>query len=356
MSRLALIGGGVVAVTLILASPGQLSLRAEQASITSTESAASDARVLLDTYCVTCHNERTKTAGLTLDGDAMDVSQVGEAAAVWEHVVRKLRANAMPPAGRPRPEAPASRAFVSWLETELDRAAMAKPDPGRPTVHRLNRVEYANAIRDLFALDVDVHELLPADDEHDGFDNIAEVLSVSPTLIERYLSAAQRISRLVVGDLNLRPKAQFYPIPGALDQNDTVSIDLPFGSRGGAAIEHNFPVDGEYVIRLDLRKQEYSYVRGLGQPHQLDVRIDGAHVGTFAVGREWEPRAATAGWIRGQVRRGVRLQLVPGVGGVRPQRAQRPGGPDDGEGRTPSGRNLLRSASVAARRHPDAAS
>ena len=289
MSRLALIGGGVVAVTLILASPGQLSLRAEQASITSTESAASDARVLLDTYCVTCHNERTKTAGLTLDGDAMDVSQVGEAAAVWEHVVRKLRANAMPPAGRPRPEAPASRAFVSWLETELDRAAMAKPDPGRPTVHRLNRVEYANAIRDLFALDVDVHELLPADDEHDGFDNIAEVLSVSPTLIERYLSAAQRISRLVVGDLNLRPKAQFYPIPGALDQNDTVSIDLPFGSRGGAAIEHNFPVDGEYVIRLDLRKQEYSYVRGLGQPHQLDVRIDGAHVGTFAVGREWEP-------------------------------------------------------------------
>ena len=195
----------------------------------------------------------------------------------------------MPPVGRPRPDAAASLAVIDWLETELDRAAVANPDPGRPTVHRLNRVEYANAVRDLFGLEVDVNALLPADDEHHGFDNIAEVLSVSPTLIERYLSAAQRISQLVVGDLSLKPKAETYSIPGALDQNDTVSIDLPFGSRGGVAIEHNFPVDGEYVIRLDLRKQEYSYIRGLGQPHQLDIRVDGARVGTFTVGREWEP-------------------------------------------------------------------
>ncbi len=287
MSRLTLIGGGLAAV--IAAGAGQLHLAAQQPTRTQAASGASEVRALLDAHCIACHNGRAKTAGLTLESESIDVARVGESPATWEKVVRKLSANAMPPTGRPRPDAAASHAVVSWLETELDRVALVSPDPGRPTIHRLNRVEYANAVRDLFGLEVDVNALLPADDEHHGFDNIADVLSVSPTLIERYLSAAQRISKLVVGDLNLRPKAETYSIPGALDQNDTVSIDLPFGSRGGTAIEHNFPVDGEYIIRLDLRKQEYSYVRGLGQPHQLDIRIDGARVGTFTVGREWEP-------------------------------------------------------------------
>ena len=283
---------GIVVSALIAASPGRLGLQAGKSSALPSEPAASasEARALLDTYCVACHNEQIRTAGLILVADAIDVARVGHAAATWERVVRKLRANAMPPAGRPRPAADAAHAFVSWLETELDRAATVRPNPGRPTIHRLNRVEYANAIRDLFSLDVDVNSLLPADDEHHGFDNIAEVLSVSPTLIERYLATAQHISQLVIGDLSLRPKAETYPIPGALDQNDAVSVDLPFGSRGGVAIEHNFPVDGEYIIRLDLRKQEYGYVRGLGQPHQFDIRIDGARVGTFTVGREWEPQ------------------------------------------------------------------
>ena len=285
MSRFTLIGVGLTA--LLLTNADQFHLQAGQSSTTPTGLAAADARALLDSYCVTCHNERTRTAGLTLD--VMNVSQVGEGTAIWERVIRKLRANAMPPAGMPRPDAATSRTFVSWLESELDRSALAMPDPGRPTLHRLNRVEYANAIRDLLGLEVDVNALLPADNEHHGFDNIGEVLSISPTLIERYLAAAQRISQLAVGDMNRRPKAQTYSIPGAFDQNDAVSIDLPFGSRGGIAIEHNFPVDGDYIIRLDLRKQEYSYVRGLGQPHQLDVRIDGARVGTFTVGREWEP-------------------------------------------------------------------
>ena len=289
MSRWALIGVGTAA--LMLASAGQLHLRAEQSSAAPSEvtASASDARALLDAHCIACHNQRAKTAGLVLEEGAVDLSRVGEHSVTFERVVRKLRADAMPPAGRPRPDAATSRAVVNWLETELDRAAMASPDPGRPTIHRLNRVEYANALRDLFGLQVDVSALLPADDEHHGFDNIAEVLSVSPTLIERYLSAAQRISELVVGDVSLRPKAETYSIPGALDQNDTVSIDLPFGSRGGIAIEHNFPVDGEYIVRLDLRKQEYYYVRGLGQPHQLDIRIDGEQIGTFTVGRKWEP-------------------------------------------------------------------
>ena len=258
----------------------------QQSSTGAGGSTPTAARALLDTYCVTCHNQRARAAGLTLD--TMDVSRVGDDAAVWEHVVRRLRAGAMPPAGRPRPDAATSHAFVSWLETELDRAALTTPDPGRPAIHRLNRAEYANAIRDLFDLEVDVHTLLPADDEQHGFDNIAEVLSVSPTLIERYLAAAQRISQLVVGDMGLRPVAHTYPVHGALDQDGPVSVDLPLGSRGGVAIEHNFPVDGEYVLRISLRKQEYGYVRGLGVPHQLDVRLDGARLGTFTVGREWE--------------------------------------------------------------------
>ena len=245
-----------------------------------------EVRALLDRYCVTCHNARLRTADLALD--TLDPGRVGAAAATWEHVVRRLRAGEMPPAGRRRPDAAAAHAVVAWLEAALDRAAAASPNPGRSALHRLNRAEYANAIRDLFGLEIDVNALLPADDEHHGFDNIADVLSVSPTLIERYLAAAQRIGRLAVGDSGLRASGTSYPVHGGMDQDGTMSDDLPFGSRGGAAVEHNFPVDGEYVIRVGLRKQEYGYVRGLGQPHRMDVRVDGARVGAFTVGREWE--------------------------------------------------------------------
>ena len=288
LSRWALVGAALAALTGAT-HPG---LRAEpspsvQEAPAGPAGSAGSGRTLLDRYCVTCHNERTRTADLTLD--VLDLSRVGDNAATWEHVVRRLRAGAMPPAGRPRPDAAASHAFVSWLETELDRAALDRPDPGRPAIHRLNRAEYANAIRDLFGLDVAVNALLPADDEHHGFDNIAEVLSVSPTLIERYLAAARRISQLAVGDPSLRPVAATYPVHGGLDQDGTVSDDLPFGSRGGIAIRHHFPVDGEYIVRISLRKQEYGYVRGLGEPHLLDVRLDGARIGAFTVGREWQP-------------------------------------------------------------------
>ena len=294
LSRWVVVGVGLAA----LAGTGQLQLRAEQpprvartpsvqpATASSAGVSTATARALVDRYCVTCHNARARTADLTLD--TMDLARVGDDAATWEHVVRRLRADAMPPAGRPRPDAATSHAFVAWLETELDRAALAQPDPGRPALHRLNRVEYANAIRDLFDLEVDIHALLPADDEQHGFDNIGEVLSVSPTLIERYLAAAQRISRLVVGDQGRRPVAETYPVHGALDQDGAMSVDLPLGSRGGVAIEHNFPVDGEYVIRVSLRKQEYGYARGLGRPHELDVRLDGARLDTFTIGRQWE--------------------------------------------------------------------
>ncbi len=249
--------------------------------------AAAEVRALLDRYCVACHNTRLLTADLALD--TLNVERVADAAATWEHVARRLRAGEMPPAGRQRPNAAEAHAVVAWLEAELDRVAAATLDPGRPALHRLNRAEYANVIRDLLGLEIDVNALLPADDEHHGFDNIADVLSVSPTLIERYLAAAQRISRLAVGDASRPPLGSSYPVHGATDQNGAVSDDLPFGSRGGAAVHHNFPVDGEYIIRVGLRKQEYGYVRGLGQPHRMDVRVDGARVGSFTIGREWEP-------------------------------------------------------------------
>ena len=299
MARWTLVG----VVLLALGTASQLHLQAEQrlgvAEGATQPSAAqpgsggataawdvSDGRALVDRYCVSCHNDRTRTAGLTLD--ALDLTQVGSGAAVWEQVVRRLRAGAMPPVGRPRPDSESTHHFVSWLENALDQEALATPDPGRRSIHRLNRSEYANAIRDLFALEVNARALLPPDDEQHGFDNIADVLSVSPTLIERYLSAAQQISQLVVGDLSVRPIAHTYPVHGGLIQDEAMSLDLPLGSRGGIAIEHNFPVDGEYIIRVDLRKQEYGYVRGLGRSHQLDVRLDGAQVGTFTVGRDWE--------------------------------------------------------------------
>ena len=218
MSRWILAGVGMAA----LIGAAQLDLHAEprpaaQHEVGTAEPGAAEARALLNRYCVACHNRRTLTAGLAFD--TLDVAQVETNAATWEHVIRRLRADAMPPAGRPRPTAAAAHEFIAWLETELDRTGLENPDPGRPAVHRLNRAEYANAVRDIFGLEIDVNALLPADDEQEGFDNIAEVLSVSPTLIERYLAAARRISQLVVGDTSVRAVSEVYPIHGAVDQD-----------------------------------------------------------------------------------------------------------------------------------------
>ena len=194
MRSLFVLAAGVFAITSSASGPVWAATPGQPAT---TDSAASQ-RALLDRYCVTCHNQRLRTAALTLD--TIDVTDVGAHPEIWEKVVRKLRAGAMPPVLRPRPDATTYEAFTTWLETELDRAAAARPDPGRTeTFHRLNRSEYHNVIRDLLALEVDVGTLLPADDGSYGFDNIAGVLGMSPTLLERYLSAAKKISRLAVG-------------------------------------------------------------------------------------------------------------------------------------------------------------
>ena len=251
-------------------------------SSAAVEPEAESVRAVLDRYCVTCHNARLRTADLALD--AMDPARVGDHAAAWEQVVRKLRTGAMPPAGRPRPEPAAYAAVASTLETALDRVGAADPNPGRTTVHRLNRREYANAVRDLLTLDIDAAALLPADNADLGFDNMADILSVSPALLDRYIFAARRISRLAVGDPGIEPTTETYVLPSMRFQDRRMSEDLPFGSRGGVAVRHNFPLDGEYDVRIRLRRQLYDYVRGLQNRQRLEVRLDGERVAGFTIG------------------------------------------------------------------------
>ena len=249
----------------------------------SGEGQPSASRALIDQYCATCHNQRLKTAGLALDG--LDILDVGAAAPVWEKVVRKLRSAAMPLAGLPRPDKASYHDLISNLATALDRAAAAHPDPGRPPIHRLNRVEYANAIRDLLGIDIDVRSMLPPDDSGYGFDNIADVLSVSPALMERYVVAAGKIGRLAIGDPTIRPAVSSYRVSPMMLQIDRMSEDLPFGSRGGAAVRHQFPVDGEYVVRIRLQHTTNSpFIRGLTKPHRLEVRLDRDLIKGFAIG------------------------------------------------------------------------
>jgi hypothetical protein len=248
-------------------------------------------RVLIDQYCVTCHNQQAKTAGLMLD--KMDVAHVPENAEVWEKVVRKLRGGMMPPQGRPRPPQADVDAFVSFLETSIDRAAAAKPNPGRAALHRLNRTEYGNAIRDLLDLDLDVTELLPADDESNGFDNIADVLKVSPSLLEQYLAASRKISSLAIGDPSVIPITQIYRTPPDLSQRDHIE-GLPLGTRGGLLIHHNFPLDAEYDLRVILLRNVLGYLTGLEWPHQLEVTVDGERVFIAPVGGEDDNRLSDA--------------------------------------------------------------
>ena len=244
-------------------------------------------------YCATCHNDRLQTAGLVLTG--LDLSEVGAHAETWEKVITKLRTRTMPPVGRPRPAADTYDALAGWLETEIDRFAAAGPNPGRTEAfHRLNRAEYGNAIRDLLALDVDVAELLPADDfDEYGFDNMADILTVSPALMERYLSAARKIGRLAVGETPLGPATDTYDVPILLMQDDRMGDDVPFGSRGGIGIRHYFPVDGEYDVEIRLHRNYVNYVRGMGSRHELEVRLDGVLVRSFVFGGE-EPEGIQA--------------------------------------------------------------
>jgi cytochrome c5 len=246
-------------------------------------SAASGAspREIFDTYCVTCHNQRLKTAGLSLD--TLDLAKVPEQGEIWEKVVRKLRSGTMPPAGARRPDQTTYNALASWLEGQLDHAAEMHPYAGRPALHRLNRSEYTNAIRDLLALEVDAASLLPPDDSAFGFDNISEALGISPSLQEHYLSAALKIGALAVGNTDVNPGSETWRIRQDLSQDQHIE-GLPLGTVGGTLVRYNFPVDGEYSFQAKLYRTNLNIMRGLETPHQVEFTIDGARILQVSIG------------------------------------------------------------------------
>ena len=295
--------GGLGMLALVAGAGGSAQLQAlhQQMPVPSVPRSPSStsppvpARDILDKYCVTCHNARMKTAGLLLD--AMDVDNVGANAELWEKVASKLHTREMPPPGRPRPDQATYAALATELENSLDAAAAAHLNPGRVAVHRLNRAEYTNAVHDLLGLEVDGASLLMADepDQH-GFDNIANLLSVSTARLERYMSAARRISRLAISDPTINPVVETYSVPDAFVQDDRTSEDLPFGSQGGIALQHLFPVDAEYTLKVLLKRQVYLYIMGMGEPHSLDVHVDGVLVKRFSVGGEGNGMTAPEGF------------------------------------------------------------
>ena len=251
-------------------------------SVAPNASAAATAhRATLDKYCITCHSGATPMAGLRVD--TLDPANLETNGATWEKLARKLRNREMPPAGMPRPDAATYDAIVRYIETGRDRLAEVKPNPGRRTVHRLNRTEYGNAVRDLLALEIDVAELLPADDIGYGFDNIADVLQVSPVLLERYLSAARKISRTAVGDTTIPVAYQTYTVPHGLIQADRLSEDAPAGSRGGTIVRHLFPVDGEYEISITVARNRDDEYLGLERERKLDLRLDDQRLRLFTI-------------------------------------------------------------------------
>ena len=285
LSLASVFGAAVLVTGVLFSAPlvsAPLGLRAQAQS-------ASQAELLQPTvaqYCVTCPNDQSRRGELSFEG--LDLSDVGQHAAIQERILGQLRIRRMPPVDRPRPPEETYEVLTAWLASEIDRFAAANPNPGRTEAfHRLNRAEYANAVRDLLALDVDVEALLPADDiDANGFDNMADVLTVSPALMERYLSAARKTARLAVGEAPLGPAGEIYDVPILLIQNDRMSDDLPFGSRGGIGIRHYFVADGEYDLAIGLHRNYVNYVRGMGSSHELEVRLDGVLVRTFTFGGE----------------------------------------------------------------------
>ena len=264
------------------------------------QSVSASNRALLDQYCVICHNQavvnslatsneglqttQLRNLGLTLDTE--DVSDLAANPKVWEKVIKKLRVGVMPPPNYPRPDKVRYDGFRTWLEDELDSIAANRANPGRTQAfHRLNQTEYRNSIRDLLDLNIDVSDLIPADapDQY-GFDNNAEVLALSPLSVERYVNAAHKIAELAIGAPPRGASITTYDVPLNLIQDDRLSEDLPFGSRGGTAIEHLFPIDGEYRITLNLQTNYVDFVRGFDDANEVELSLDGEHLQTYAFG------------------------------------------------------------------------
>ena len=251
---------------------------------TNIETSLQSERAVLDRYCVTCHNETLKTANLMLDN--VDVVNPASNPELWEKVVRKLRMRAMPPPAMPKPDEAVYNSLISYLESELDQAALANPVPGRLVpYHRLNRAEYTNAIRDLLAVEFDAESILPDDNAEQGFDNVGNALTVSPVLMESYLFVAEAVSKLALGNTEIGEDSATYKVHDEFIQDERMNDDLPFGTRGGTAVEHNFSQDGEYEIRIKLIRNSDGWIRGLvEQSHPMEIRIDGELIKRFEVG------------------------------------------------------------------------
>jgi hypothetical protein len=238
---------------------------------------------LIDTYCTECHNSEDWAGSLDLE--LVNLDNVVADAETWEKVLRKFRGNMMPPQGNPRPSPEEFTAFSHWLTETIDSTTLAARDPGPGSLHRLNRTEYGNAIRDLLHLEVDISEFLPADDEGYGFDNIADVLRTSPALLEQYLGASRKIAELALGDTRIQPISKVYKVAPDLPQAQHIP-GLPLGTRGGILIEHNFPLDGEYEFSNYLTRNIVGYMTGLEWPHEFEISIDGERVFLAQVGGE----------------------------------------------------------------------
>ena len=272
-------------------------------------------RAFLDKHCIACHNDRARTGGLTLQ--KIDTSNIPANAETWEKVIRKLSVGAMPPQGMPKPSPAEVKTFLSSLEEPLDKAYAANPNPGHATLHRLNRTEYANAVRDLLSLDVDASTLLPPDDESYGFDNNADVLGVSPVLLERYISASGKVSRLAVGDPTQGAVAQTYRARPDLSQDKRVE-GLPLGTRGGLLIHYNFPLDGTYTIKVVLARNTVDVIRGLEEAHQIEILVDGARVFLGSIGGTSDTEALVKNPAEARMMIEARLQAkVPMKAGPR---------------------------------------
>jgi hypothetical protein len=267
------------------------SASAQDAPTQPQEFSPETAKGFVTQYCIACHNQYAKIADVVLD--TRDFAAIPADAEIWERVVRKLRAGAMPPQGMPRPERAVYHEMVDFLETSLDAAVLANPDPGRASIHRLNRAEYGNAVRDLLGLQIDATELLPADDEGYGFDNIADILRVSPSLLEQYLAASAKVAGLAVGDPATPAVVSVYRAPPDLAQGEHIE-GLPLGTRGGLLIEHNFPLDAEYDFNVFLRRNIVGYMTGLEWAHEIEITIDGERVFSTQVGGAQDNAASDA--------------------------------------------------------------
>ncbi len=264
-----------VAAVALLVSLGYLR------SQSTATSAGSSERALVDRYCVGCHSDKLRTGELTLE--KLDLSNPVTHAETWEKVIRKLRTGSMPPQGMPKPDPVAIDKLATYLETSLDKAAMAKANPGRATLHRMNRAEFQNSVRDLLGLEIDAAQLLPPDDESYGFDNNADVLGVSPVLLEQYVNASAKVARLAVGDPNISPVAATYKTRPDLSQLNRME-GMPLGTRGGLLVTHNFPLDAEYTIKMVLARNTVDVIRGLEEVSEVEILIDNARVFLTKIG------------------------------------------------------------------------